>query len=76
MNTNNIIEDVVVDIYELNYIREKIEIMPKFNHVEVLRLLSKHKDVTLNENKNGIHVNLSEVDKDVIKQLLTYNNNY
>lgn len=71
MDTINITVEEFVDIYELNFIREKIEFMPKFNHVEILRLLSKT-NVTLNENKNGVHINLSEVNKDIIKQLLTY----
>jgi len=61
-----------IDVYELNYIRDKIEVMPKFNHVEVLRLLKKNKAVTLNENKNGVHINLTEVNKEVIKHLLSY----
>jgi len=69
-NENENEEDI--DVYELNYIRDKIEVMPKFNHVEVLRLLKKNKAVTLNENKNGVHINLTEVNKEVIKHLLSY----
>ena len=65
-------ENEEMNVYELNYIRDKIEMMPKFNHVEVLRLLSKNNSVTLNENKNGVHINLTEVSSDIIKQLLTY----
>ena len=34
---------------ELNSIREKIESMPKFNQIEVLRILSGYKNITLNE---------------------------
>ena len=61
-------------ISELNYIRETIESMNKFNQVEVLRLLHKHKDITLNENKYGIHVNLSEIKKEKLDELCVYIN--
>jgi hypothetical protein len=72
-NSNNIINNHLIDnvdntdidevsINQLNYIREMIENMNKFNQIEVLRLLSKHnKDVIFNENKYGVHINLSEL---------------
>lgn len=60
-------------VSELNYLRESIENMNKFNQVEVLRLLNKHKDdVTLNENKYGIHINLSELKKEILDELSVY----
>ena len=59
-------------VSELNYIRETIESMNKFNQIEVLRLLHKHKDITLNENKYGIHVNLSEIKKENLDELCVY----
>ena len=59
-------------VSELNYIRETIENMNKFNQVEVLRLLSKHNEVILNENKYGIHINLSELPSYIIKELNLY----
>jgi hypothetical protein len=59
-------------VSELNYLRESIENMNKFNQIEVLRIFNKHKDVTLNENKYGIHINLSELKKDVLDELSIY----
>jgi hypothetical protein len=59
-------------VSELNYIRETIENMNKFNQIEVLRILHRHKDVFLNENKYGIHINLSELDKEIINELNVY----
>ena len=59
-------------VSELNYLRESIENMNKFNQVEVLRIFKNHKEVTLNENKYGIHINLSELKKDVLDELSTY----
>lgn len=61
-----------ISVSELNYIRETIENMNKFNQVQVLKILNKHKDVTLNENKYGIHINLSEISKEKIEELNDY----
>lgn len=57
---------------ELNYIRDSIENMNKFNQIEVLRLISKHNEVTLNENKYGVHINLSELKKNILEELEVY----
>lgn len=59
-------------VSELNYIRENIESMNKFNQIEVLRILNKHEDVILNENKYGTHINLSELKKEIIDELCIY----
>jgi hypothetical protein len=61
-------------ISELNYIRESIENMNKFNQIEVLRILNKHHDITINENKYGIHINISELKKDILDELNIYIN--
>lgn len=61
-------------ISELNYIRDSIENMNRFNQIEVLRIFKKHNDVTLNENKYGIHINLSELSKEVLDELNIYIN--
>jgi hypothetical protein len=61
-------------VSELNYIRESIEHMNKFNQVEILRIFNNHDSVTLNENKYGIHINLSELDKEIINELSVYIN--
>ena len=59
-------------VSELNYIRETIENMNKFNQIEVLRIFSRHSEVILNENKYGIHINLSELSKEIIDELNVY----
>ena len=65
-------EEEEYNFNKLNYIREQIEIMSKFNQIEVLRVLTKNKDVIINENKYGIHINLSDVDNNVLKELVLY----
>lgn len=81
MNTNNnlniIIEsetDNEVNLAELNGIREAIENMSKFNQIEILRILTNHKEVIINENKYGIHINLSELNNNIIRDLFVYIN--
>jgi len=48
--------------------------MNKFNQIEVLRILHNNKDVTLNENKYGVHINISDLKKEIIDELLVYIN--
>jgi hypothetical protein len=62
------------EVNRLNYIRDKIESMQKINQVEVLRIFSKNKNVILNENKYGIHINLTDLDKEIINELEYYIN--
>ena len=59
-------------VSELNYLRENIENMSKFNQIEILRILYNHKNVILNENKHGVHVNLSELPKEILDDLAIY----
>ena len=59
-------------VSELNFIRETIENMNKFNQIEVLRILNRHNDVNLNENKYGVHINLTDLDKNIINELALY----
>jgi hypothetical protein len=60
------------DFDKLNSIREQIENMSKFNQIEVLRILTKNQKVTINENKYGIHINLSELETNILNELITY----
>ena len=52
--------------------REAIENMSKFNQIEILRILTNHKEVIINENKYGIHINLSDLKKDLLDELNVY----
>ena len=65
-------KDRIINIEELNVIREKIESMPKFNQIEVLRILSKYDKITLNENKYGVLVNMTDFEDEVIDKLKSY----
>ena len=69
MSTNDVNN---FSVSELNYIRDAVEHMNKFNQIEVLRILNNHKDVTINENKYGIHINLSDLKKELLDELNVY----
>lgn len=56
----------------LQSLKEIIEDLPKFNQIEILKIFKKSPDVTINENKNGIFVNLSLVDEKIINELKRY----
>ena len=68
----NIDVDDSFDVQTLNNMRESIQNMSKFNQIEVLRILSTHKGVTINENKYGIHINLTEIPADILNELQIY----
>ena len=53
-------------------IKCEVENMPKFHQVEVLRLLKSEGTVVLNENKNGVFVNLSQLPEAILVKLENY----
>lgn len=57
---------------DLILLKEKIESLNKFHQIEITKILKNNKDVTLNENKNGIFVNLSIIDNEVISEIREY----
>lgn len=63
-----------LDFNKLNQLRETIEHMSKFNQIEVLRILTGHSDVIINENKYGIHINLTELSQSIIDEVEVYIN--
>ncbi len=59
-------------IENLLYIKENIETMSRNHHIDVLKLLKSDSSVILNENSNGIFVNLNELSDDIINKLLKF----
>lgn len=57
---------------ELNILKERIELMDKYHQIEILRILSKNEQVTLNENNNGTFVNLTELSAEIKNELEKY----
>ena len=61
-----------MDGSDLFSIKSAIEKMNKFHQVAVLRILRENETVTLNENKNGVFVNLTELSGDKVTELEEY----
>jgi len=64
-----------LDSRTITYIRDSIENMSKYNQIEVLKLLNEHnknKEIMLNENKYGIHVNLTDLSNNLLSKLLNF----
>ena len=59
-------------VNKLKSVKTKIELMSKNHQVEVLRILTNIQEVSVNENKNGSFINLTEVSSDTIKLLEDY----
>ena len=57
---------------DLHTLKEKIEELNKIHQIEVLRILQKQDKITLNENKNGIFINLTNVNNSTIAELKKY----
>jgi len=58
--------------FVLETIKSKIEKMDKKHHIEVLKILKKNPAIKLNENKNGVFVNLSFLPKESVEDLEKY----
>ena len=59
-------------LFNLEKIKTKIESMGKQHHIEILKILKKHSNVRLNENKSGVFINLSFLQKDVMDEIIKY----
>ncbi len=57
---------------KLTQIKTNIENMDKIHQVEILRIFKNSKDVFLNENSNGIFINLTGITDGLISQIEKY----
>jgi hypothetical protein len=57
---------------ELNKLKESIESLSKFHQIEILKIFKKSALYTLNENKNGIFINMTSVDTETVVKLKNY----
>jgi len=58
-------KEIVDDLYQ---IQQNIANMNKLSHIQILQILIDNK-IEMNENKYGVHVNLSNCDTDTINEL-------
>ena len=57
---------------DLNCLKESIECLTKFHQIEILKILKKDISSTLNENNNGIFINLTSIQPDIIQDMKNY----
>lgn len=57
---------------DLSTLKDKIERLSKNNQMEVLSILKNTNGVKLNENKNGVFVNMSFLSKETLSELEKY----
>ena len=60
-----------MDVDKLKFMRDNIEKLDTNNHIDILRLLVKN-DVFINENKNGVFINLTDLSNDIINDMEKY----
>ena len=56
----------------LEEMKETIERFPKKHQIEVLKIIKQNSNVTINENKSGIYINLTFLSEDAIQTLRKY----
>jgi hypothetical protein len=57
---------------DLNCLKESIEGLTKFHQIEILKILKKDTSSTLNENNNGVFVNLTSIQSTIIEDMKNY----
>jgi hypothetical protein len=57
---------------DLIKIKNKIESMSKEHHIEVLKLIRNNSEIVINENKNGVFINLSYLEPQVMETVQKY----
>ena len=57
---------------QLLVLKERIEKLNKFHQIEIMKILNNHKEITINENTNGIFVNMSLIKKNVLEKIKDY----
>ena len=57
---------------ELQLLCSNIESLSKINQVEILRIFSNHSEMVINENKYGVHINMTDVPNNIIDELRSF----
>jgi hypothetical protein len=63
-----------IDTNHLENIKNKIESMSKTNQIEILKILKRNSSIKLNENKNGVYINLTFLPNDTLEEIDYYLN--
>lgn len=71
INTENVssLKDFSID--EIRELRESIELLDEESHNEIFKIIKKN-NILFSENKNGVFVNLTEIDNSIINEIKKY----
>ena len=61
----------IVD-YNIEYVRTRIDKMTKTQHIDILRIMKQDPNITINENKSGVYINLSFLPQIIIDEMIQY----
>ena len=64
--------DIAAKEQKLDVIKTTVEQLNKTQQMEVLKIFKKHPLVKLNENRNGVYINLSYLPEETIQELNIY----
>ena len=56
----------------LEQLKKDLELLTKFHQIEILKILSNSNDCIINENKNGVFINLTSLNDNLIHKLSDY----
>ena len=65
-------EQIIQKEQFLETIKSKIDKLTKVQHIEILKIIKQNSSVKINENRNGVYINLSYVPQDTIDELVKY----
>tara|TARA_B110000285_G_C15026059_1_gene564223 strand:- start:631 stop:978 length:348 start_codon:yes stop_codon:yes gene_type:complete len=57
---------------ELQALCTNIETLSKINQVEILRIFTNHVEMVINENKYGVHINMTDVPDNIIYEIESF----
>lgn len=57
---------------QLELLKKNIESLEKLHQIEILKIINDKQSNILNENKNGIYINMSSLDEQTINDLKEY----
>jgi hypothetical protein len=57
---------------DLTRLKNKIESMTKEHHIEILKIIKNNSEININENKNGVFINLSYLEPNVLENIQKY----
>lgn len=57
---------------QLDVLKKKIELLEKNQQIEILRIIHNAQSNIINENKNGIYINMSSLSDNIIDELQNY----